>query len=315
MELRFDVDLVYLWCDGNEPEFKRKRLKALEKYCGVALDKDSSSDYRFVEMNELKYSLRSVEKFAPWVRNIYIVTNEQVPEWLNVNHPQIKIVDHKDIIPARYLPTFNSSAIEVFLPNIAGLSEHFLYANDDMFFWGKVEKDFFFTNDGAPFVRTSKRITKEPKGSLYGTTVYNSYKMVLDKFGKDVPYWAHHGIDSYRKTDYLECISQFSEKFAITAGHTFREETDVQRMIISYYAVAEKGAVIKEYPRKWFESLFPSIHEACYSSCTIKKMKLFRGKDFKLFCINDGAKTTDDDRLYMKSMLEEKFPEKSSYEI
>ncbi len=317
MELRFDIDLVYLWCDGNEPEFKRKRLEALASYHGVELDKDSSSDYRFIEMDELKYSLRSAEKFAPWVRNIYIITNAQVPQWLNVNHPKINIIDHKDIIPAKYLPMFNSSAIEIFLPNIEGLSEHFLYANDDMFFWGNVEKDFFFTPDGAPIVRTSKRMGKKNKAgkSLFGTIVRNARKMVLDKFGKDVPYWSHHGIDSYRKSDYLECIKSFKEQYELTAQHTFREFTDVQRMIVSYYAVAEKGAVIKEYPRRWFEGVFPTIHETCYSSCTIKKMKRFRGKDFKLFCINDGAKTTDKDRLYMKTMLEEKFPEKSAYEL
>lgn len=315
MNINFPIDLVYLWCDGNDPEFKKKKKAAYEKYRNVVLDKEGTSDFRFIDMEELKYSLRSAEKYAPWIRNIYIVTYEQVPEWLNVNHPKIHIIDHKDIIPAQYLPTFNSSAIEVFLAKIPGLSEHFIFANDDMFFWGEVGKDFFFDEKGTPYCRTRKRITKEPVGSQYGTMVYNSYKLILDKFGKDTPYWSHHGIDAYRKSDYLECIECFKEDFNRTASHTFREETDIQRAIINYYALAQKGAILKEFPYKWYDKIFTRIDESCYSSCTKKKIKRFKNKKFKLFCINDGRKTKDSDRLYMKNVLEEKFPQKSAYEL
>lgn len=314
MELSFDVDLVYLWCDGNDPEFQAKRLVALGA-ADSALDKDSTSNFRFINTDELKYSLRSVEKFAPWIRNIYIVTFEQVPKWLNVNHPRIKIIDHKDIIPAQYLPTFNSVAIEVFLPMIPGLSEHFLFANDDMFFWGNVGKKFFFNENGAPICRVIKRNAKNVH-SLYGKVIDNSYKLILEKFGKSLMYWPHHGIDSYRKSDFLECINYFKEDFERTASHKFREISDVQRMAVSFYAIAQKGASIQEKPRsKWYESFFPMVYESTYTSCLEKKMKQFRGKNFKLFCINDCRKTKDKDRLYMKEMLEEKFPEKSAYEF
>ena len=85
-------------------------------------------------------------------------------------------------------------------------------------------------------------------------------------------------------------------------------------MIVTYYAVAEKGAVIKEYPRRWYDKFVTRINETCYSSCTKKKMKRFRGKKFQLFCINDGPKAKDSDRLYMRELLEEKFPEKSQFE-
>ena len=116
--MNFDVDLVYLWCDGNDPEFQKKKELVFKAYTNKELDREGTSNFRFIEMNELKYSLRSAEKYAPWIRNIYIVTYEQVPKWLNVNHPKIKIIDHKDIIPAKYLPTFNSMAIEIFIPKI-----------------------------------------------------------------------------------------------------------------------------------------------------------------------------------------------------
>ncbi len=315
MSLDFEVDLVYLWCDGDDPEFQKKRSEALKQYSGIELHKEGTSSYRFVETEELKYSLRSVEKFAPWIKNIYIVTAGQTPKWLNTSNPKIKIIDHKDIIPEKYLPTFNSSVIELFLPYIPNLSEHFLYANDDMFFWDDVTREFFFTSIGTPIVRTSSPMKTEPKTSLFGSTLYNAYKLVFDKFNKTVAYWSHHGIDSYKKSDFLECLKHFENQFNEMANHKFREHSDIQRMVFSFYSVAEKGAQIKEYPRKWYDKYVTRINETCYSNCTIRKIRKYQNKKFQLFCINDCKKTTDKDRLYMKKILEEKFPQKSAYEI
>ena len=309
-----NIDLVYLWCDGNDPKFKHQRKKTYERYHHSKLDTEGTSNFRFVQTDELKYSLRSVEKYAPWIRNIYIVTNNQKPEWLNEKNKKIKIIDHKEIIPEKYLPTFNSTVIEIYINKIPNLSEHFLYANDDMFFWNKVSPEFFFSENGVPIFRASKRITKKPKNSLYGDTIYNSYQMILNKFNKETPYWTHHGIDSYRKSDIDECIKYFKDEFDNTSTHQFREATDIQRIIFSYYTIAKKNAIVREYPRKWYDNFIQRINETNYSSCTIKKMKLYQNKDFKLFCINDGRKTKDKDRLYMKKMLELKFPNKSQFE-
>ena len=315
MELSFDVDLIYLWCDGNEPEFQRKRTEALEKYTGVQLHKEGTSDYRFIETDELKYALRSTEKYAPWIRNIFIVTASQIPKWLDTSNPKIKIVDHKDIIPEKYLPTFNSSVIELFLPYIPGLSEHFIYANDDMFFWDDVTREFFFTPTGAPIVRTSSPMKTEPKTSLFGSTLYNAYKLIFDKFNKTVAYWSHHNIDSYKKSDFLECLSYFKEEFDEMAQHKFREHSDIQRMIFSFYAIAEKNAQLKEYPRKWYDKYITRINETCYSACITKKIRKYANKKFQCFCVNDCKKTRNKDRLYMKKILEQKFPQKSAYEL
>ncbi len=315
MKLDFDVDLVYLWCDGNDPQFKAARLKALEEYRGVELHKEGTSDYRFIETEELKYSLRSAEKYAPWIRNIYIITAGQKPKWFDSLNPKVKIIDHTEIIPEKYLPTFNSSVIELFLPFIPGLSEHFLFANDDMFFWDNVDREFFFTHTGAPIVRTSTKMKTEPKTSLFGSTLYNGYKLIFDKFNKTVAYWSHHGIDSYRKSDYLECLKCFEKEFEGMSPHKFREHSDIQRMVFSFYAVALKGAQIKEYPHRWYDKFITRVNETNYVSCLIRKMRKYQGKKFQLFCINDCKKTTDKDRLYMKKLLEEKFPEKSACEV
>lgn len=81
-----------------------------------------------------RYSLRSLETNAPWIRHIYIVTNGQVPSWLDTSNPRVSIIPH-DVIFANHsvLPTFSSLAIEFNLHRIPGLSETFLYFNDDVF--------------------------------------------------------------------------------------------------------------------------------------------------------------------------------------
>eukprot|EP00005_Dracoamoeba_jomungandri_P005828 CAMPEP_0174259562 /NCGR_PEP_ID=MMETSP0439-20130205/8370_1 /TAXON_ID=0 /ORGANISM="Stereomyxa ramosa, Strain Chinc5" /LENGTH=818 /DNA_ID=CAMNT_0015343499 /DNA_START=269 /DNA_END=2722 /DNA_ORIENTATION=- len=97
--------------------------------------RDADSLSRFVDNEELRYSLRSVEKFAPWARKIYIVTNGQIPYWLDLSHPRIEIITHEMIFPNKsHLPTFSSPAIECHLHRIPGLSNKFLYLNDDTMF-------------------------------------------------------------------------------------------------------------------------------------------------------------------------------------
>ena len=88
---------------------------------------------RFADHDELRFSLRSLEQFAPWINHVWIVTADQRPRWLTPDHPWVSVVSHRDIFPdPDALPTFNSHAIEACLHRIPGLAEHFLYLNDDM---------------------------------------------------------------------------------------------------------------------------------------------------------------------------------------
>lgn len=123
------IDLVYTWVNGSDAIF----LKSMSNYLGVS----DANRNRFDDHNELLFSLRSVEKFAPWFRHIYIVTNGQIPHWLNLDNPRVSIVSHKEICPPELieqaLPTFSSPAIEMMLHRIPKLSERFLYMNDDFY--------------------------------------------------------------------------------------------------------------------------------------------------------------------------------------
>ncbi|XP_029810473.1 N-acetylglucosamine-1-phosphotransferase subunits alpha/beta isoform X2 [Suricata suricatta] len=109
-------------------------------------DEDVSAS-RFEDNEELRYSLRSVERHAPWVRNIFIVTNGQIPSWLNLDNPRVTIVTHQDVFRnLSHLPTFSSPAIESHIHRIEGLSQKFIYLNDDVMFGKDVWPDDFYSH-------------------------------------------------------------------------------------------------------------------------------------------------------------------------
>ncbi|KAL5007073.1 hypothetical protein ScPMuIL_015879 [Solemya velum] len=129
--------------DGKEPTLSSANL--IWDLRDFSRDEDVSAS-RFQDNEELRYSLRSVEMFAPWVRNIYIVTNGQIPYWLNLEHPRLKIITHDEIFDNKsHLPTFGSPAIEANIHKIPGLSDKFIYMNDDVLFGVEVWPDDFFS--------------------------------------------------------------------------------------------------------------------------------------------------------------------------
>eukprot|EP01127_Copromyxa_protea_P003779 TRINITY_DN1356_c0_g3_i1.p1 TRINITY_DN1356_c0_g3~~TRINITY_DN1356_c0_g3_i1.p1 ORF type:complete len:957 (-),score=219.28 TRINITY_DN1356_c0_g3_i1:368-3238(-) len=159
------IDIVYTWVNGSDPRMAealrrvkdalliKQGLTATPK-CNSTQDpekddcwKDDATANRYIDNEELRYSLRSVEKFAPWVRHIFIVTNGQIPYWLDIEHPKITVVPHNVIFTNKsHLPTFSSPAIEANLHNIPGLSRHWIYLNDDVMFGETVWPDDFVTN-------------------------------------------------------------------------------------------------------------------------------------------------------------------------
>lgn len=119
------------------------------KYSIGGLSSADVGSHRFADNQELRYSLRSLTMYAPWVRNIYIVTNGEIPHWLNVNHPRIKVIPHEEIFSNKsHLPTFSSPAIETHIHNIPGLSENFLYFNDDILLGRPVLPEDFVSSNG-----------------------------------------------------------------------------------------------------------------------------------------------------------------------
>lgn len=315
----YPVDIVYLWCDSSDEVWRAKKNNELQKY-GKLLDNDSTGECRFINNDELKYSLRSLEMFAPWINNIFIVTDNQVPKWLDVSNPKITIVNHSEILPADALPTFNSVAIETALHKIPALAEHFLYANDDMLFSRSVQKSFFFNEqDGAPIFRFSKRrIINKKYRHIYGYTISSAYKLVEKKIGKSFPYFPHHNIDAYRKSDIERCYNEFKEDFEKTAKQKFRENDCIQRSIFGYYAIAN-GLGTAKIVNNLLEKICAKLQKRGLDSLLIElkvsKLKLIEKYNPYLLCLNDSLKTNDEDRLAMKEFLNKKYPNKCSFEL
>ena len=310
---QFDIDLVYLWVDGNDTEWLAKKYK----YLGKKLDNhtDATTIGRNANNDELKYSLRSVEKNVNWVRRIFIVTDEQTPEWLQTND-RVRIVDIREIIPPEALPCYNSNVIECFLYRIPDLSERFLYANDDMFFNTELDPSYFFTHKGYPIVR----LIRKPLGKIhtwwkkfrnqnitsYRKTLIKASTLVEHKFGVHYSGLPHHNVDAYCKSDYKKAVETiFWEEILPMISNHLRTDEDIQRATFSYYALAIGHAVIENINKT--QSLRIGIEKKDFKS------KLFKYKP-NLFCLNDGVEANNKDRIELTKTLDSLFPTKSKFE-
>lgn len=314
MDLNKEIDLVYTWVDGSDPVWKKKRDRTIGK---TEERSATNCEGRYKDNDELRYSLRSVEKNAPWLRRIYIVTDSQVPEWLDTSNSKIRIVDHKEILPPEVLPTFNSVVIEHALYKIPGLSEHFLYANDDMFFNRPVNPEDFFTSEGKPIIRMIwrpfrrlglklKKFVSGGKISYYNETIKNSADLIEKRFGKWIGSKPHHNIDAYCKSLYKETEEIFHDSIVETLCNHQRTENDIQRVIYSYYPIVSKNCKL-EYVRRR-DSFRLRNHKRKYYALMEKLNPMF-------FCLNDSQYATDEDRKFGQRYLQDRFPNPSEFEI
>ena len=145
------IDIVYLWVDGNDPAWRRKR-RAAANLLGVgqreAMGVHGNVEGRFRDNDELRYSLRALDRFFPAHGHVYLVTDDQTPAWL-LPSDRLTVVDHRSLIPAASLPTFDSSHIESYIHRIPNLSERFFYLNDDVFFGAPVKLADWFWDGGV----------------------------------------------------------------------------------------------------------------------------------------------------------------------
>ena len=309
-----NIDLVYLWVDGNDPKWQAKRNAFFESKVENSL---SSFNGRYVNNDELKYSLRSIERYAPWIRKIFIVSDDQTPEWLDIENPKIKIIDHKEILPAESLPCFNSNVLEHFLYKISNLSEYFILSNDDTFFNKIVSPTTFFGKDGFPIIRLTRKpfrrfrwflreqIFKNPH-KLYSKALFNAAELVKQKFGFFYNGLPHHNIDSYLKSDCIRVGEQiFKNEIDHTKMNHIRNANDIQRIVYSYVALAEKRGHLR------YVSNDESLHIHIQKDRHFEKLKKFNPT---FFCMNDTEYADDNDRMKLKVWLSTRFPEKSEFE-
>lgn len=151
---KIPIDMVFTYVDGSDPVHLEKRRRYHSESPDATLSKTVSDtgdiDIRFLDVGEITFSVNSVLKYLPWIRKIFIVTDAQIPPLAPhlLKSGRVQIIDHREIIPTQCLPTFNVNVIESFLYRIKGISEIFLFNNDDFMHFSSIDQDFFFTING-----------------------------------------------------------------------------------------------------------------------------------------------------------------------
>lgn len=267
----YPIDMVYLWCDGNDPAFAARKNYYQEKEGLPKSDSSRTGQARFFDNDELKYSLRSLEMYVPWISHVFIVTDRQCPKWLNINNPKVTLIDHSEILPSNLIPCFNSSVIEAYIWRIPGLSEHFLYGNDDMFFYKPLSPDFFFTQ-GKPIARLKfdeeiKKIrnsndfkSEYTRVALWYKNLMYTWKLLYLKYGKFNQFEAHHNIDGYLKSSFFNTYLNYKESIEKNASR-FRAERNIDRCLFSLDPVYNGASIPKllHKPHHWRKKIAPFI--------------------------------------------------------
>ncbi|WPY97048.1 stealth conserved region 3 domain-containing protein (plasmid) [Limimaricola variabilis] len=241
------VDLVYTWVNHADPAwaalFAKHRDAALNRrHEAEAVSGDAVSLARFHSVDELKYSLRSVARNMPWVRRIHILSNCDRPDWLLPDHPRIRWVRHEEVIAPEYLPTFSSHAIESHLHLIPGLSERFVYLNDDFFVAAPLQKSFFFDENGAshaflePGGMVSGPVREEDPDYL--NAARNGAALLFEAFGTSATRLHEHTAFALRRDVLAEIEARWPQAYHRMRQNRFRASTDLSPTSFLYHHYA-----------------------------------------------------------------------------
>lgn len=324
-DVTFDVDVVYTWVDLEDPDWQQMLAASHTEVASATNDADGAIQDgidvdRFVSRDELRYSLRSLLKYAPWVRTIWIVSNCRAPDWLDVANERIRWVAHEEIIEAENLPTFNSHAIETSIHRIEGLSENFLYFNDDLFFLRPINKTDFFLPNGIA------KVHLEPFGGVQGEVneadpIYvnaarNGQALLEGEFAKTVTKLHTHSPQSARVSVMQACEATFPEAYASTRSHKFRSPADISPTSFLYpnYAYLTGNAVTD------YSSVALVNHRRPYGEIFERFLAgMGEGEEQNLplvLCINDGGGSSQDEswNTAIVDFMQAAFPEPSEVE-
>lgn len=284
-DLKIDFVVPYVNC--NDAEWKKLYIDTKRKN-GMVINSRDMTGVRYRELGFFKYFFRGLYYFLPWINNIYLIvqSRSQIPKWLNTDNEKIHIILHEEIIPKVFLPTYNSTTIEMFIKNIKGLSEYFLYANDDMYAIRETTPDMFFTDNGIP---KFKMIISTKLNNQYRKVCFKEFEMIRERYnGKPL------GKNTYLKPQHvyqpmiLSNVKETYEEFELEILNnitTFREENNFNQYIYSIRQIY-KNKRISLYPAyKYFEL---GSYDLIDASKTIEE------QDYYIICLNDSNKTEEE---------------------
>lgn len=278
------IDIVYTWVDGADPDWQAD-FRAAAAEAGRTLDDPALDPARYTTRDELRYSMRSVWAFAGWARRIFIVTSGQVPTWL-VEDERVTVVPHSEILPADVLPTFNSHAIESSLHRIDGLSEHFIYFNDDVFLGTTVRPETFFTGNGLPLnFASGARVPghEDDDTQAVDTAALRGRQLLAERFGRVAADKPMHSPFPLRCSVLRDIDAEFPDIVAATRASRFRSPLDlsIASSFAQHYAVATGRSVIGS-----IDALYVHLESGRLSHSLDR---LLDGRDVQTFCLNETS--------------------------
>ncbi|MDI3421701.1 stealth conserved region 3 domain-containing protein [Streptomyces luteolus] len=316
-DVDFPVDAVYTWVDDSDPRRPARREAARGTAGESAGESADSGAVRFRNRDELRYSLRSLAQYAPWIRHVWLVTAGRRPGWLDPDHPGLTVVDHREIFPdpAASLPTFNPHAVEAQLHRIEGLSEHFLYLNDDVFLGCPTTPGTFFLSSGLPRVFWSEvpvpaqPPSDEDEGHL--AAAKNNRALLERDFARTLTHGLPHVPHALRRSILDELSERYADELAATSRSRFRSRADLSLVssLFQHYAYLTGRAVPGEITYDFVDIADRAGHA--------RLGRILQSRDKTAFCIGespDGTLHEQEKALATRAFLTAYFPVPSPYE-
>lgn len=324
------IDIVITWVDGND----EKWLSEKAKYDNKNKD-DSNSSIRYREWGLLKYWFRSIEENAPWINHIYLITCGHYPSWLNLDNPKLTLIKHSDFIPEKYLPTFNSNVIELYMHRIRNLSDKFIYFNDDVFIIDKVTPDYFFKNDLPLDSLVFNAVSVGKENNIIEHTILNNLEIVSKYFNKAdnklnkifnfrygknnirnlllFPWKKYTGIYnfhtciSYNRKLIEEIWELEGNNLENTMNNKFRTKNDYSHWLYRYWSLMSGNFVPTSMNYTYYYNLQNDNRDF---------FEKIRNRKYKVICLNDSEEDIDFNSVKKETILlfEELFPKHSTFE-
>lgn len=312
-EVREPIDIVYAWVDGADPAWQARKAW-YEPHAGVH-HASATHHSRYIARDELRYSLRSVAMYGDWVRRIHIVTDGQVPPWLNTSHPKIQLVEHGQIFrDPSVLPVFNSHSIEAQLHHTPGLADAYIYFNDDVFFGRAVDPELFFTGNGlSRFFLSDQTVDLGPatlRDLPAAAAAKQNRTLVETNFGVTVRHKYRHGVHPQLREVLVEMEKRYPDEFAEVAASRFRHLDDVSiaSSLHHTYAFLRGRAVPGTMHSRYQDIGRPD---------TARRLDEILRERPQVFCLNEieiePQRVADTERV-LRAFLDAYFPLPSPYE-
>lgn len=311
VERNTPIDLVIPFYNDSDEKWR----KVLQEYMleDNTSDRQVSGEERYRDWGNLKYWFRCVEENCKWVNKVFLIvaSETQIPKWLDRNNTKLRIVLHKEYIPEKLLPTFNTFTIENFIPLIKDLSNNFVYCNDDYFFLNETTKEMFFVNDYPVYEDTKTELKEFDTNGIDGTfySILNNGMGLQLKINGDKAKWyaITHLPEPYKKDNALEILKSNFDYF-IKANSTSRFRSR-EKLSNHLYNCIYKDT--KLYYK------FNVYKNSSYVSIT-KDTDFNNYKDKQMVCFNDTQRLSKEDFEEVKNKMilffENKVPNKSSFE-